>query len=181
MASDKQIINMIATIKTIYPYYNKDGNAELVVKTWGALLNEYSDDVVRPAFKKRLQACKMPPTPADVIENINRLVQADTATPEQLWPILDKALRLTEKRLAYIGYESNPEMRKKYHNDITILWNGLPTEVQKFVGSKGELMRLAEYTDKDIVYLKQQFLREVKTTSTTQVLAGSTTKLLEGV
>lgn len=41
MASQKKIVEMIMIIKTVYPYYAKDTNAEMLVNTWNLLLREY--------------------------------------------------------------------------------------------------------------------------------------------
>ena len=71
MASKNKIIEMIASIKTIYPYYAKDTDVEMLVQTWTVLLKDYSDQEIQAAFYKALQTCKMPPTPADIIEKID--------------------------------------------------------------------------------------------------------------
>ena len=50
MASQKKIVEMITAIKTIYSYYAKDCDVELLVQTWGVLLRDYKDDIVDIAF-----------------------------------------------------------------------------------------------------------------------------------
>lgn len=85
MASQNKITEMIAAIKTIYPYYAKDANVSILVKTWMALLNDYPDDVVEAAFFQALKVCKMPPTPADIIEKIKEMQASLEPTIEELW------------------------------------------------------------------------------------------------
>lgn len=41
MATKKKIIEMIASVKTIYPYYAKDTDVPTLVNTWALLLREY--------------------------------------------------------------------------------------------------------------------------------------------
>ena len=77
MASQNKIIEMIAAIKTIYSYYAKDTDVQMLVKTWAVLLKNYPDDAVEVAFYKCLQTCKMPPTPADVIEKLSDLIDVN--------------------------------------------------------------------------------------------------------
>ena len=54
MASQKKIIEMIMSIKAIYPYYAKDTDIELTVKTWTILLKNIPDDITEIAFHKAL-------------------------------------------------------------------------------------------------------------------------------
>jgi hypothetical protein len=41
VASKKKIIEMIASVKTIYPYYAKETDVPTLVNTWTLLLREY--------------------------------------------------------------------------------------------------------------------------------------------
>ena len=87
MATKNKITEMIAAVKTIYPYYAKDADVATLVKTWAVLLKDYPDDAVSVAFYKALQTCKMPPTPADVIENLDEMAKAMGQTDEELWQV----------------------------------------------------------------------------------------------
>ena len=52
MASKKKIIEMIASIKTIYPYYAKEADVQTLVNTWSILLKDYPDNVLEAAMFK---------------------------------------------------------------------------------------------------------------------------------
>lgn len=41
MATQKKIIECIASIKVVYPYYAKETDVKLLVNTWNLLLREY--------------------------------------------------------------------------------------------------------------------------------------------
>lgn len=41
MATQNKVIEMIATIKTVYSYYAKNVDVSLLTKTWVALLRDY--------------------------------------------------------------------------------------------------------------------------------------------
>ena len=41
MATQNKVIEMIATIKTVYSYYAKNVDVALLTKTWVALLRDY--------------------------------------------------------------------------------------------------------------------------------------------
>lgn len=161
MASQKKIIEMIGSIKTIYPYYAKDTDVELLVKTWTVLLKDYPDKAVDVAFYKCLQTCKMPPTPADVIEQLNSMIETTEQSPEELWT---KLLKTFDKVKGYayqlmtgcyqIGVNPHAEMQK--------IWDNLDEELQQYIGSKGELMRMSRfYTDEDLKFEKNKFLKQI--------------------
>ena len=164
MATQKKIIEMIGAVKTIYPYYAKETDVQTLVKTWTLLLRDYPDEAVDVAFVKCLQTCKMPPTPADVIEQLNSMADALEATDEELWGIYTKALDKVEKQLGYLQDPLFGETPDHAHRRIEAVWEGLPEKVQYFIGSKGELMRMARnYTDDDLKYEKNRFLKMMPT------------------
>ena len=73
MANKTTIIKAIGAIKTIYNYFGKDTDIELLVNTWDSLLKMYSDEEVDKGVFLALQRCKYAPVPADIIEQIEGL------------------------------------------------------------------------------------------------------------
>lgn len=187
MASQKKIIEMIGSVKTIYPYYAKDTDVQILVKTWTLLLKDYPDKAVDVAFFKCLQTCKMPPTPADVIEQLNSMAEALEATDEELWSEYTLALRKVERQLGYLQYPLFGETQADTHKRIEAVWEGLPEKLRYYIGSKGELMRMArDYTDNDLKFEKQRFLKTMpsmkKRAEYNQIAAliGGDLKMIEG-
>lgn len=157
MASIKKIAGIIAAIKTIYPYYAKDNDVKILSQTWAMLLKDYPDQVVDLALQKCLQICKMPPTPADMIEQINNMHTAMQDSEEELWTRYVQVLRDTGKYVYRIQY---PLFGEDPRQKIEDLWQSLPGEIQRYVGSKSELMRYARtYTDEDMQFEKTRFLK----------------------
>lgn len=164
MATKNKIIEMIAAIKTIYSYYAKETEVELLVNTWAVVLKDYPDNVVETAFLKCLQTCKMPPTPADVIEKINGLQAVGEASDEELWTLLVDSLRRTGAECYYLQY---PKMGVDHRKNIEDIWNKLPIKIREYLGSKGELMRMAmNYTDDELKFEKNRFLKTLPTIQT---------------
>ena len=168
MASQNKIIEIIAGIKTLYPYYAKDTNKQVLVKMWNALLQQYEDEIVNKAFYKCLQVCKMPPTPADVIEQIERMNKAGQKSEYELWDIYQKTLRETQRLMYYFQFtyvdETGVSQGDQARNKVEKLWNELPEELKVYVSSKGELMRLAKNnSDDDMKFEKQRFLKALPT------------------
>lgn len=186
MATQKKIVEMIGSVKTIYPYYAKETDVQTLVKTWTLLLKDYPDKAVDIAFVKCLQTCKMPPTPADVIEQLNSLVDALEPTDEELWSVYRDALRKTYKQIGYIQYPLFGETSDHAHKRIEDIYNALPERLKYYIGSKGELMRMSEYSDEDLKYEKNRFLKVMPTmkkreeASKIMLLLGNDMKMIEG-
>lgn len=161
MASKNKIIEMIGSIKTIYPYYAKETDVELLVKTWGVLLKNYPDEAVSVAFYKCLQMCKMPPTPADVIEQLNAMIETNEQSDEELWNLFLRTLRYIETQVYRIQY---PKFGEDPRQNIQNKWDSLPERLKMYIGGKGELMRMAQnYNDEELKYEKTRFFKTMPT------------------
>lgn len=164
MASQKKIVEMIGSVKTIYPYYAKDTDVETLVRTWTLLLKDYPDKAVDIAFYKCLQTCKKPPTPADVIEQLNSLIESIEPSDEEMWAEYTKALKKTEREIYYFRFNYVQENGKTQGDNakarVQELWDNLPERLKHYIGSKGELIRIArDYTDEDMKFEKNRFFK----------------------
>lgn len=148
MASKKTIIKAIAAIKTVYSYFGKDTDIELLVNTWHSLLLEYSDSEVDRGLYKALKVCKYAPVPADIIEQIEELRECKKPSEFELWAQFQKAL----KEVLYLSYRldynyidstglSQGEQARRRINEI---WESLPQELQIYVGDTSELIRASK-------------------------------------
>jgi hypothetical protein len=187
MATQKKIVEMLGSVKTIYPYYAKESDVETLVRTWTLLLKDYPDKAVDVAFVKCLQTCKMPPTPADVIEQLNSMVDAMEASDEELWSGYTIALRKVYRQLGYIQYPLFGETSADAHARIEKIYNELPERLRLYIGSKGELMRMArDYSDDDLKFERNRFFKMMPTmkkrAEAVQILQllGEEFKMIEG-
>ena len=165
MAAQNKIIEMIATIKTIYPYYAKETDVENLVKTWSLLLKDFPDGVLDTAFYKCLQVCKQPPTPADVIEQVRNINKSQQMSSAELWNCYYKSLRETDRqvyafRYTYVdasGVSQGDQARKK----VTQIWNELPEAIKIYLSSESELIRKSQslISGEDYEWEKKTFLR----------------------
>lgn len=144
MANKKTIIKAIAAIKTIYNYFGKEVDLEMLVDTWHSLLLEYTDEEVDRGLYKALKVCKFAPVPADIIEQIEGLKELKKPSEVQLWVELQKAL----KEVLYLSYRldynyiddtgiSQGEQAKRRIKEI---WKSLPQELQIYLGDSSELL-----------------------------------------
>ena len=147
MASKQTIIKAIGAIKTIYNYFGKDADIELLVNTWTALLEEYSDSEVEKGVFMALKKCKYAPVPADVIEQIEEMKQIKKPSESELWAEFQKAL----KKVLYYSYrleynyidESGISQGQQARNAIDSVWESMPQELKIYVGDKSELITMA--------------------------------------
>ena len=168
MASKNKITEMIAAIKTIYPYYAKEADVATLVKTWAILLKDFPDEAVNVAFYKCLQTCKMPPTPADVIEQLDEMARATEPSDEELWDEYRTALRKAGRliynfrfnAIASNGLTQGENARRQF----TQLWESLLEKVKQYIGGEGEFKRMAQnYSDENLTYERTRFLKTMPT------------------
>lgn len=151
MASKKKISELIIAIKTLYPYYSKNSNdAEnaVLIGTWDMLLKDYTDAEVDAALAQCLRTCKMPPTPADVIERIQSAHKAYQPTAAELWGVYLDALHDAADLVGCFGYTmrlaDGRTQGQKARDDFQALFDKLPAQIREYLGTPSQLMRDAQ-------------------------------------
>lgn len=173
MVSKAKISEIIGAIRSIYPYYAKDGLIAVTANVWERVLQNYNDEEVGAAFYLCLQSCKVPPTPADIIERINGARKALEPSNEQLWSVYYDALVRTLDLMAQFSYtfvESDGiSQGQKARNKVDKLYEGLPEKIKEYLGSKGELMRIARSLNtQDASFEKSRFLKAMPSVEKSQ-------------
>lgn len=168
MASQDKIVEMILAVKVIYPYYARETDVATLVKTWGLMVRDIPDDVLEQAFYQALRVCKMPPTPADILEQVRSMEAALRPSAEELWDVfsraLDETMRLSHRfGFTYVdasGLSQGEQARREYDR----LWERMPDEIKGYCATKGEMLRIArEVREEGTKYEKQRFLRTLPT------------------
>ena len=179
MATKKNMAVIIATIKSIYPYYAKDTNIEVLAKTWLLLLQEYDDKIINNALILCMKECETPPTPAHIIKKIEEMQPKKTNT--ELWAELVAALNKIDGLLdgwQYLGAEKQKINRQKCKG----IYNALPQELKDYVGSYSEMVRMAQNLDnKNLQIAKSQFLKlmpDIRKESEMRLITAKNTALL---
>ena len=162
MASKKTIIKSLAVIKTVYNYFGKDTDTEMLVETWNILLSNYTDEEVNRGIFLALRVCKYAPTPADVIEQIENQKQIEKPSEQEVWTLYRQALRETNYYSYRLNYNyidsSGISQGEQAKRQIEKIWNNLPQELKIYLGDKSELIRNArELNETDISYEKNRF------------------------
>lgn len=189
MASEEKVVEVLLTIKAVYPYYAKDANLTVLKNVWKKALQRYDDEMVEYAFGMCIESCKVPPTPADIIDRINGAKKMLEPSNEQLWGIYYDALERTLDLMAQFSYtfvESDGiSQGQKARNKVDKLFEGLPEKIKDYLGSKGELMRIARSINtQDASFEKSRFLKAIpivdKRQETQNLLSGGNSKFLLG-
>lgn len=168
MATQKKIIEMIASVKVVYPYYAKETDVKLLVQTWSLLLADYSDEVVERAFFAALKRCKVPPTPADIIEIITEARKALEPSTEELWSTYHDALIAVRRLVPCFGYtfidETGISQGEQARQKVREIWNGLPDKIKTYLATESELIRRArESVNAEISFEKTRFFKTMPT------------------
>lgn len=162
MASRKSVIKAIGAIKTIYNYFGKDVDIELLVDTWTALLEMYTDEEVSRGVYLAMRVCKYAPTPADVIEQIESQKEIEKPCEAELWTAYRKALQEANYysyRLSYNYIDSSGiSQGEQARIAISKIWDELPQELKIYLADKSELVRMArELNSSDMSYERNRF------------------------
>lgn len=185
MATKKNMAVMIATIKSIYPYYAKDTNIEVLAKTWLLLLQDYDDKIINNALILCMKECEMPPTPAHIIKKIEEMQPKATLT--ELWAEYVKALREVSRlqdNFEYTFIDDNGKTQGQNAKDkARQIYNNLPQELKIYVGSFGELLRKSrDIDDTSLKYAENNFMKimpELRKEHKTRLLGEKSVDMLQ--
>ena len=165
MASKKIIVEVLGSIKTIYSYYGKDVDLELLINTWHTLLHSYTDEEVKVGMFLSLRVCKYAPVPADIIEQIENQKQIEKPSEQELWALYRQALKETNYYTYRLNYNyidsSGVSQGEQARIAIEAIWEALPQELKIYLGNdKTELIRNArELNEADLNYEKTRFTK----------------------
>lgn len=164
MASQDKIVEMIFAVKVIYPYYAKETDVATLVRTWGVMVKDIPDDVFEAAFYQALRVCKMPPTPADILEQVKSMERSMEPSGEELWDVfvraLEETMRLSHRfgftYVDHTGLSQGEQARRAFDR----LWDRMPDQIKRYCATKGEMLRIArEVRDEGTKYEKARFLK----------------------
>ena len=134
-----------------------------------------------------LKKCKVPPTPADIIEIITEAQKSGDMSDQELWAVYHKALNdvlrlIPQFQYTYIdhtGISQGEQARQK----VTAIWEGLPPKIKDYIATKGELVaRARELNYTEVSFEKTRFFKtlpdiEKRITHSTLLLGGGDSRL----
>ena len=163
----KDVFDMVGFIKANYSYAYKDVNDDLLkimMRTWFNSLSKYSKEVVEVSFMKAIEVCKMPPTLADIIQNIKRIENANEPTDTELWQELVDCVYKANDCIYYFQFqmvEDNGKTQSENAKErFNKLWEEMPQILKDYCGNKTGLFDL---TQVDLEFEKSRFLKQIQT------------------
>lgn len=149
----KSVVEMITRIKAVYPYTFKNATQEeleLAVDTWQKVLSGYSEELVKYAFKEAIKACKMPPTIADVIEQIEKVQGARDKSDGELWNEYLNLIYLAKDltgRFHYTAKEEGKTQGERAVEELQAAFEVADERIKDFIGSVGNLIDVCKTDD----------------------------------
>lgn len=91
-----------------------------------------------------MKKCKMPPTPADIIEIIGEARRSTEPTDEELWAIFSEAVQKVCRQIPRFQYTyidgSGISQGEQARRAVTAIWEGLPEKVRMYLATEAELI-----------------------------------------
>lgn len=186
----KDIINIIGTIKAIFPYAYRDMGEtimQITIDTWYELLKDYSSELCMTAFRDVLKISKNPPVPADLVEQIEKIQMAN-CNANELWNEIESAVAKISRLYAFGGGKFVSTNGEIIVPDIKAdeIFNGLSDIVKEWAGNRQTLRSLANY--ETLEFEKARFLKElpvitnrIKIKAQYNLIDTSTPKLLKNM
>lgn len=162
MATKKMVQSILASIKTIYPYYAKDTAPKPLVELWAAALNGITDEEAQRALIRCLQTCKAPPTPADIIEQVQAERAEKEPTAEEVWASFERSLSDVKTYLYRLKY---PMAGENPREELERIWSGYPDMLKRYLVTQSEMISLAKVDDENLRFERNRFLRTMQKTA----------------
>ena len=166
----KDIVSMVGIIKANYTYAYKDVAKEdmlMLIETWYTSLARYEKEIISVAFQKAVESSKMPPTLADIIQNINTIKAATEPTDTEYWEQLSSILRKVNDCVYHFRFtmiEDNGRTQgDNARSEFKRIWQGLPQLLKEYCGNEGGLINLSKLTCDELSFEKGRFLKMLPT------------------
>ena len=167
MATMNKITEVLAAIKTLYPYYGRETGVEQTVRLWHTVLFPYDDEEVEKALYLCLQSCKYPPSPADISEAVRSFRESSEPTPEELWSEYSEALLKAARLVSCFNYtavdENGLTQGQNARNKCNEIFESLSPDVKRYIGSYGEFVRrgLENFYGESSKHERERFVRRM--------------------
>ena len=135
----QETAKIMAVFHVTYPRYyigQSEEEKRQALNIWAMMLEEYPYDIVQSAVKAVIATCKYAPSPADVIEKINDIRNADSMLPLEAWSYVRKAISNSTYRAKEEWEQLPEELKKLVTPDLLHSWAETPAgEVETVIQS----------------------------------------------
>lgn len=153
----KYIIKIQLNFENSYTV-STDLERELLVESWYEALCEYPKEVCDSAVNSALKRAKFAPRLGDITEEIDKILNADQPTDEELWSELTSVLGKVYEFSRYLSY---PQYYKWAAEKLDGIYNNLSEQLKTYVVNRSALVELATIPSDNLQYERARFFKQM--------------------
>lgn len=135
-----------------------DDEQSLLVESWYEALSEYPKEICDRAVNNALKYARFAPKLGDIIEEIQKLMNADSKSDEELWAELMNVTAKVYDISRYLKYE---QYFKNATAKLRDIYDGLSGELKLYVVNISTLIEISELPRESLPYEKARFFKQM--------------------
>ena len=135
-----------------------DDEQSLLVESWYEALSEYPKEICDRAVNNALKYARFAPKLGDIVEGIEKLMNADSKSDEELWAELMNVTTKVYDISRYLKYE---QYFKNATAKLRDIYDGLSGELKLYVVNISTLIEISELSRESLPYEKARFFKQM--------------------
>ena len=135
-----------------------DDEQSLLVESWYEALSEYPKEICDSAVNNALKYARFAPKLGDIVEEIQKLMNADSKSDEELWAELMNVTAKVYDISRYLKYE---QYFKNATSKLRDIYDGLSGELKLYVVNISTLIEISELPRESLPYEKARFFKQM--------------------
>lgn len=135
-----------------------DDEQSLLVESWYEALSEYPKEICDRAVNNALKYARFAPKLGDIVEEIQKLMNADSKSDEELWAELMNVTAKVYDISRYLKYE---QYFKNATAKLRDIYDGLSGELKLYVVNISTLIEISELSRESLPYEKARFFKQM--------------------
>lgn len=135
-----------------------DDEQSLLVESWYEALSEYPKEICDRAVNNALKYARFAPKLGDIVEEIEKLMNADSKSDEELWAELMNVTAKVYDISRYLKYE---QYFKNATSKLRDIYEGLSGELKLYVVNISTLIEISELPRESLPYEKARFFKQM--------------------
>lgn len=155
-----------------------DDEQSLLVESWYEALSEYPKEICDRAVNNALKYARFAPKLGDIVEEIQKFMNADSKSDEELWAELMNVTAKVYDISRYLKYE---QYFKNATSKLRDIYEGLSGELKLYVVNISTLIEISELPRESLPYEKARFFKQMPVLRRHAEEKQTAKKLLESV
>ncbi len=135
-----------------------DDEQALLIESWFEALSEYPKEICDIAVNNALKHAKFAPKLGDIVEQIEKLLNADSKSDEELWTELTGVTAKVYDISRYLKYE---QYFRNATAKLKTIYDGLSDELKLYVVNISTLIEISELPNDSLPYEKARFFKQM--------------------